>query len=145
MIKTLMLVDDEDLFHLVFDDVCNIMDITLKLQPINSSDIADQMFKEWSQSGNVSDKPECVFVDLNLIGSSYDGIELINRINTLYGNSVVIGVISSSLDSNEIERAKSAGAQFWMIKSDEIEPRLAKFKLDYDLFKTNSIGFTIYK
>ena len=31
MIDSIMLVDDEDLFHLVFEDACSLLDITLSL------------------------------------------------------------------------------------------------------------------
>jgi DNA-binding NarL/FixJ family response regulator len=91
------------------------------------------------------DKPECVFVDLNIIGSSFDGIELIRKINTEYGNGVVIGIISSSDDKQEIDKAKSVGAQFWIIKSDEIEPRLESFRRDYQGYKNKTAPFKVYK
>ena len=90
-------------------------------------------------------RPECVFVDLNIIGSSFDGIELIRKINEDYGNGVVIGIISSSDDNQEIDKAKAVGAQFWIIKSDEIEPRLEEFVKDYDGYVARTAPFKIYK
>ena len=90
-------------------------------------------------------KPECIFVDLNIIGSSFDGIELIRKINYEYGNGVVIGIISSSDEAEEQSKAINAGAQFWIIKSDDIEPRLEEFKLDYPGYKNRSNPFKIYK
>ena len=75
MINSILLVDDENLFHLVFEDACSLLDITLDLQSISSSDEAAKMFEAWR--GHPEDKPECVFVDLNIIGSSFDGVELI--------------------------------------------------------------------
>ncbi len=135
MIDSILLVDDEDLFHLVFEDSCSLLDITLSLQSLTSSDEADRLFKKWFNEGPEEEKPECVFVDLNIIGSSFDGIELIRKLNTEYGNGVVIGIISSSDDKQEIEKAKKVGAQFWIIKSDEIEPRLEAFRKDYEGFK----------
>lgn len=145
MIDSLMLVDDEDLFHLVFEDACSLLDITLSLRAINSSDHANDLFKKWYERGPKEDRPACVFVDLNIIGSSFDGIELTRRINYEYGNGVVIGMISSSSDEMEIERARSAGAQFWMIKSDEIEPRLEEFLSDYDGYENRTMEFKVYK
>ena len=103
------------------------------------------MFKKWFDERPSDDKPECVFVDLNIIGSSFDGIELIRKINTDYGNGVVIGIISSSDDNKEIDKAKSVGAQFWIIKSDEIEPRLEEFVKDYQGFVDKTAPFKIYK
>jgi CheY-like chemotaxis protein len=145
MIESILLVDDEDLFHLVFEDACSLLDISLSLQSLNSADEAEKKFKKWFQEGAEDDKPECVFVDLNIIGSSFDGIELIRKINFEYGNHVVIGIISSSNESEEQAKAIQAGAQFWIIKSDDIEPRLEEFRNDYDGYKKRTAPFKIYK
>jgi len=144
MIPSILLVDDEDLFHLVFEDACSLLDITLSLQSINSADDAAGMFKEWYENGPKEERPACVFVDLNIIGSSFDGIELIRKINKEYGNGVVIGIISSSSDQEEIDKAKEVGGQFWIIKSDEIEPRLEQFREDYEGFKDRTMPFKVY-
>lgn len=145
MIDSILLIDDEDLFHLVFEDACSLLDMTLSLEALNSSDEADKLFKKWFVEGPLEERPECVFVDLNIIGSSFDGIEMIRKINHEYGNGVVIGIISSSDDNQEIEKAKEVGAQFWIIKSDEIEPRLEDFLNDYDSYKARTAPFKVYK
>jgi hypothetical protein len=145
MIDTLMLIDDENLFHLVFEDACSILDMALSIESLDSSDEAARMFKKWFPDDPNHERPECVFVDLNIIGSSFDGIEMIRKINHEYGNGVVIGIISSSQDQVEIEKAKAVGAQFWIIKSDDIEPRLEAFKADYDGYKNKTAPFKIYK
>ncbi len=59
MIDSILLVDDEDLFHLVFEDSCSLLDITLSLKSLNSSDEAAKLFEKWQS--NKADKPECVF------------------------------------------------------------------------------------
>ena len=145
MIESILLVDDEDLFHLVFEDACSLLDISLSLKSLSSSDEAAKMFKNWFDEGITKDRPECVFVDLNIIGSSFDGIELIRRINFEYGNHVVIGIISSSNEPGEQSKAIQAGAQFWIIKSDDIEPRLEEFRKDYEGYKKRTNPFKIYK
>lgn len=144
MIDSILLVDDEDLFHLVFEDACSLLDITISLESLTSADEAEKLFKEWFKTKTDS-KPECIFVDLNIIGSSYDGIELIRKINFEYGNGVVIGIISSSDEAEEQSKAIKAGAQFWIIKSDDIEPRLEEFKKDYQGYKNRTNPFKIYK
>jgi CheY-like chemotaxis protein len=144
MIDSILLVDDEDLFHLVFEDACSLLDITLSLESLTSADEAEKLFKEYFENKNI-DKPECVFVDLNIIGSSFDGIELIRKINFEYGNGVVLGIISSSGEAEEQSKAIKAGAQFWIIKSDDIEPRLEEFKKDYKGYKNRTNPFKIYK
>lgn len=145
MIDSILLVDDEDLFHLVFEDACSLLDITLSLQSVSSADEAERLFKAWYESNNVDDKPECVFVDLNLIGSAFDGIELVRRINFEYGNHVIIGIISSSNEAEEQAKAMKAGAQFWIVKSDEIEPRLEEFRKDFDNYKNRKAPFKVYR
>lgn len=143
MINSILLVDDESLFHLVFEDACSLLDISLSLESIDSSDEAAKLFEGWQKDND--GKPECVFVDLNIIGSSYDGIELIRKINFEYGNNVVIGIISSSNEAEEQAKAVKAGAQFWIIKSDDIEPRLEDFKKDFAGYKNRTANFKIYK
>lgn len=145
MIDTLMLIDDENLFHLVFEDACSLLDIALSIEALDSSDEADAKFKKWFPDDPGHERPQCVFVDLNIVGSSFDGIEMIRKINHEYGNGCVIGIISSSSDPQEIDKAKAVGAQFWIIKSDDIEPRLEEFKADYEGYRTKSAPFKIYK
>ena len=72
-------------------------------------------------------------------------IELVRKINFEYGNHVVIGIISSSNEPSEQAKAAQAGAQFWLVKSDEIEPRLEEFRTDYPNFKNRTQTFKVYK
>lgn len=143
MIESILLVDDENLFHLVFEDACSLLDISLSLECMGSSDEAAKKFKHLYDSNG--DKPECVFVDLNIVGSSFDGIELVRKINFEYGNHVVVGIISSSNEASEQTKAVQAGAQFWIVKSDEIEPRLEEFKKDFEGYKKRTAPFKVYK
>lgn len=143
MIESILLVDDESLFHLVFEDACSLLDISLGLECIDSADTASRKFKALYETGQT--KPECVFVDLNIVGSTFNGIELIRKINYEYGNHVVVGIISSSNDKEEQEKAKAAGAQFWLVKSDDIEPRLEEFRKDFPDYKNRTAPFKVYK
>ena len=143
MIDSILLVDDENLFHLVFEDACSLLDIALNLMAIDNADAAEKHFAGLVQ--NEKPKPDCIFVDLNIIGSSFDGIELCRRINFVHGDGVVIGIISSSNDEEEQAKALKAGAQFWIIKSDEIEPRLEEFIKDFDGYKQRTAPFKVYK
>lgn len=143
MIDSILLVDDEDLFHIVFDDACSLLDITLSLNGVHSADEAEERVVGWMSDPTL--KPDCIFVDLNIIGSSFDGIEFINRVNHKYGNGVVIGIISSSHNEEEIIKAREVGAQFWIVKSDDIEPRLEEFKKDFEGYKEGTQLFKVYK
>lgn len=142
LIDSLLLVDDESLFHLVFEDACNLLDIALQLETVTSAEAAELLCSRWTVGK--ARKPDCVFVDLNIVGSAFDGVELVRRVNHIYGNGVVIGIISSSSDKREISKATAAGAQFWIVKSDDIEPRLAEFKRDYEGYRSKSLPFKVY-
>ncbi|MBM3176802.1 MAG: response regulator [Bacteroidetes bacterium] len=142
MINSILLVDDESLFHLVFEEVNGLLDIALNIETIYSTEQAEIMFKEWAS--NPEKRPDCAFIDLNIIGSSIDGIELIRKLKTEYDSGVVAGIISSSADETEQARAVEAGAQFWIVKTDEIEPRLESFKADYLGFKNKTAPFKVY-
>ena len=143
MLDSILLVDDENLFHLVFEDACSLLDISLSLEAMTSADDAEVYFKELVEKNQR--KPDVIFVDLNIIGSSFDGIELCRRINYVHGDGVVIGIISSSDDEEEQAKAVKAVAQFWIIKSDEIEPRLEEFKKDLEIYKNRTGSFKVYK
>ena len=52
MIKSILLVDDETLFHLVFDDACNILNISLSLESVSSADAAEVLFKKYVNDPN---------------------------------------------------------------------------------------------
>ena len=45
VIESILLVDDENLFHLVFEDACSLLDITLNLMSIDNADAAEKHFE----------------------------------------------------------------------------------------------------
>lgn len=143
MIRGILLVDDEDLFREIFEDVCKMLNITLYFVSVSGSEDAETKLKKWTTILK-KEKPECFFIDMNLIGSEIDGVELIERINTVYGNGVIIGIISSSNNAEEINKAIKVGARFWIKKTDDIENRLVEFYNDYEKFKTKEIEFKKY-
>ncbi len=51
----------------------------------------------------------------------------------------------SKEEKQEQAKAVQAGAQFWIIKSDDIEPRLEEFKKDYEGYKKRTAPFKVYK
>ena len=57
MIDSILLVDDEDLFHLVFEDACSLLDMTLSLEAISSSDEADKLFEKWFKEATPTKSP----------------------------------------------------------------------------------------
>ena len=142
MLRSTLLVDDESLFHLVFEDACHIFDINVKLTTVDSTDKAEQLLADLKTKPDRW--PDCIFVDYNVLGSSFDGVELIRRARLLFGNTIVMGIVSSSADQHEQEKAKVAGAQFWIVKSEVIEDRLIEFKKDFSGFKDGSLAYKFY-
>ncbi len=49
------------------------------------------------------------------------------------------------VDEIEIEQAKAIGAMFWIVKSDDIEPRLEQFHKDFSSYQDRTQPFTVYK
>ena len=56
MIKSILLVDDETLFHLVFDDACNILNISLRLESVSSADAAEVLFQKYVNYDKYKDR-----------------------------------------------------------------------------------------
>ena len=48
-------------------------------------------------------------------------------------------------NQEEINKSLHAGAQFWIVKSDDIEPRLEQFREDYEGYKNRTAPFKVYK
>ena len=141
MIKSLYLAEDDDLFILMFQIYCSLLDIAANIQTFTFADNVENEFKFFI---NKEDRPECIFVDVNLKGSTYDGIELTRKINFEYGNDVVIGVISTSESEEEIAKAVKAGAQFWIVKNENLEESLKEWRNDYFNYQTRTAPFKIY-
>lgn len=141
LIKSVLLVDDENLFHLVFEECCYLLDITLNLQVVTTATETESMFSEWKENPNKT--PCCIFVDLDLEKDSISGIELASKI-LAQNENIMVGIIANELNSEWVEKAKNAKAQFFMVKSHNIEPRLEQFKKDYNDLKENKNSFKIY-
>ena len=53
MLESILLVDDENLFHLVFEDACSLLDISLSLEAMTSADDAEVYFKELVEKNEI--------------------------------------------------------------------------------------------
>lgn len=70
-------------------------------------------------------------------------IDIIVKIDPIHSH--YIGIISSSNEPEEQAKAVKSGAQFWIIKSDDIEPRLEEFKKDFPSYKNRTAPFKVYR
>ncbi len=89
-------------------------------------------------------KPTLVLVDLNLIGSSYSGLEYIKNVNYKWGNNVVIGVISKSKDEVKKAQAKKIGAMFWLDKKNDLIKIIPQFLKDLPQFISRELLWKEY-
>lgn len=142
MIKSILLVDEEPIYHVIFEDACSLLDLALHFQAVSTASEVEALFKAWSKGEGK--KPELVLVDAVLNNPNSDGVDLIRRINTDFGNGVVVGVISSRGEKFDLTAAQNNGAAFWLIKSDEIESRLEQLKRDFAGFKSRTLPFKVY-
>lgn len=145
-INSLLLISDQDLFQLIFEDACSLLNITLNLKFINSLEEADKQIRE-GFNVDFKKKPNCIIIDLqNKKSNPEDSIELVRKINYEYGNGFVLGILggNSQVWKETVNKAQSYGASFWIEKSGDIELKLKEFKKDYKGFKEKSLGFKIY-
>lgn len=138
-VNTLFLVDDEMSFHLVIEDTLDLNDFDVELKSCHTSEEAIQTFRGYVKENN---KPDLVLIDYNLKGSSMNGAELINHINTVEGNGVIIGIISTSSEKSEIETARNFGANFWVVKSADLDDRIIALRKYF--FEDNLKDFKIF-
>jgi ATP-dependent 26S proteasome regulatory subunit len=82
MIDSILLVDDEDLFHLVFEDACSILDITLSLEALSSSDEADALLIRRSSYFQAANKE--FNRDVNFLLQKIEKTEVIVFLTTNY-------------------------------------------------------------
>jgi CheY-like chemotaxis protein len=143
IIKSLLCVEDDIFYSYLFKDAAESTDLALQTKILKSSDEAETYFRETKDNEY---RPDCIFVDVNLDGSSFNGLELIRKINFEYGNNVVIGVISTSNDDHEKAIAVKNGAQFWILKDTiDLEKVLLDFKKDFQFFLNRTINFKVYQ
>jgi len=88
--------------------------------------------------------PQFVFLDINIRGSLEDGFQTLKALRGFKGNAV-IGIISTSADKSDVEKARSLGADFYIVKAGGLEPfvkRMGKFKRDF--IDGGPAGFKVY-
>jgi DNA-binding NarL/FixJ family response regulator len=141
-LDALMLVEDNSLFQDMFESAIECLNTPVILDIQQFSDKAEEKYKELIRRDK---KPKIIFLDINLEGSSFNGLELLRRINFEYGNEVIVGMISTSEDEVEIAKAVKNGALFWIKKSGDLEEILPRFFEDIPEYEKRTKEFTIYK
>ena len=136
-------VENNELFQQMIAMSFELIDSCLvNLKMFETSDEADSYYKSLVENNN---KPDLILLDINLPTSSFNGIELLKRINQEYGNSVIIGMETRTTESEEIEKCKKLGANFVLHKTSNYEFTIPAIVQDLKKFKDKKIPFKIYK
>jgi CheY-like chemotaxis protein len=108
--NTILLVDDDKDDHLIFTTVVNDIDSDIE---VKCFDDAEQTLETLETSNG--DKPDCIFLDLNLpFMHGFEFLQLIKTSNQL-NNIPVIIYSTSSREADKI-KAKELGAQSFLSK-----------------------------
>lgn len=112
MMKKVLLVEDEPLFVMKFKVALNILGFSCVLESASNANDAIDLYKTMLPDN----KPDIIFVDLNLNDSNGNGIDIIHTIINELGNNVIAGIISSSNNSEELLKIREVGASFYISK-----------------------------
>ncbi len=126
--------DDRELFH----------DIAKEKSKDISVYTYDQGEKLLAALKNPPPKPECVFVDLNMPGIS--GFEVIEEIRKAdQTKDVPVVVISTSADTDTIDRCRELGASYYIPKSNDYKTLTRSIQhalsIDWDTFEPGDKNF----
>jgi DNA-binding NarL/FixJ family response regulator len=130
------LAEDESLFQAKLSIICKKLGINLSKKFFKGEDLTSGLQKEGPT--------DIILLDLNLVGSTLRGPDLIKKCIEVSPNSLV-GMITTSSDTSEIEQMKQAGAMFYIVKSGvELENRMKSFDTDVKAGKIKKGAFTLY-
>jgi CheY-like chemotaxis protein len=116
MNKTILLVDDESIFRFIAEKLIRGLGVTdAKILTAENGQQGLDLIRENSQaSGSL---PRLILVDYYM--SPMDGVAFVKSFNTLYTSAreqTIIALTTSSVDSSDIEAAKSVGANHFLPK-----------------------------
>jgi FixJ family two-component response regulator len=136
------LIEDENVFKIKFKIVLEMLGVNAEIVSFNNADNFIAFYQE--KLLNDEKKPQYIFCDFILKGSSINGLDLIQKFNKQLGNNVIVGIISGiNPDSTLIRKAKENGANFWVRKGGkDMIKRMRSFKDDF--IDNNHYEFKIY-
>lgn len=138
MSNILAIVDDEATFRLRFK-------LILQKTGISTQNFVDLETSEQLLSHYTEKQFDVLFLDINLKGSKLNGLELLKKLRSDNKTSVIIAIISTSTNPDEIKLAETNGANCYIIKSGDLAKfteRMLAFKQDFLINKRSS--FKVY-
>jgi CheY-like chemotaxis protein len=114
MKKNILLIDDDQVFNFLSTKVLQRLGITEGIHTASNGRDALNLIK-----GSFTDEnfPDIIFLDINMpILDGFGFIEAFKKISMPSKDKVVIAIVTSSQDSNDIRRAKELGVTHYLTK-----------------------------
>lgn len=127
MKKNILLIDDDQVFNFLSTKVLQRLGITDGIHAVTNAKDALKLI-----SGRVSDFstfPDIIFLDINMpMMDGFGFIEAFRQISIPNRDNIVIAIVTSSADTNDIRRAKELGVTHYLTKpisENSLRPVLA--------------------
>lgn len=115
MKKNILLIDDDQVFNFLSTKVLQRLGITDGIHAVTNARDALKLI-----SGRVSDVstfPDIIFLDINMpVMDGFGFIEAFRQISIPNRENIVIAIVTSSQDSNDLRRAKELGVTHYLTK-----------------------------
>ncbi len=116
-LNNIMIIDDDEIFHLIFSDIIVMADVTRKISSFLS---AEESLNYLNTTDNL---PELIFLDINMPG--LDGWDFLNEFAKLSDNiknKVKIVMLSSSIfEEDRIKAQKNKYVADFVVKPIDVE------------------------
>ena len=115
MKQNILLIDDDQVFNFLSTKVLQRMGVTEGIHTAtNGRDALDLIKDSFTGKQNF---PDIIFLDINMpIMDGFGFIEAFNKISMPQKDKVVIAIVTSSQDLNDIRRAKELGITHYLTK-----------------------------
>lgn len=112
----LLIIDDDSIASFVHTRIAETSGLFRNIRTVNNGKEALDIFE---QAGNGTETlPDVVLVDLNMpLISGFDFIEAFQRMTFPDKERVAIVIVTSSDDSRDVQRARSLGIEYYLVKS----------------------------
>jgi CheY-like chemotaxis protein len=115
MKKNILLIDDDQVFNFLSTKVLHRLGITDGIHTATNGRDALKLIN--GQAGDHESFPDIIFLDINMpIMDGFGFIEAFRKMAMPNQERIVIAIVTSSQDSNDIQRAKELGISHYLTK-----------------------------